>query len=182
TAISALLSGKIEYNKETGKNDTLPGFATTSNTIAFVNENSDIPYDSTYVSKKNIPAEHADALFNLPVGGIYGPYIMGDYYCVSKLMGRKAGAQAKASHILISWEGTQVPNKKEKRTKEEAKAKAESLLSQVKANPGMFMMVALTNSDDSSAQQGGDLGYFGPGQMVKPFNDFVFNNPVGTIG
>jgi peptidyl-prolyl cis-trans isomerase D len=43
-------------------------------------------------------------------------------------------------------------------------------------------MLALTNSDDSSAQQGGDLGYFGPNQMVKPFNDFVFANATGTIG
>ena len=43
-------------------------------------------------------------------------------------------------------------------------------------------MLALTNSDDSSSQQGGDLNYFTPGQMVKPFNDFVFNNPVGKIG
>jgi hypothetical protein len=30
------------------------------------------------------------------------------------------------------------------------------------------MMLAFTNSDDSSAQQGGDLGNFGPNQMVKP--------------
>jgi peptidyl-prolyl cis-trans isomerase D len=104
------------------------------------------------------------------------------YYCISKGMGRKAGANAKASHILISYEGTQVPNKKEKRTKEQAKAKAEQLLAQVKANPGSFFMLAMTNSDDSSAQQGGDLGYFAPGQMVKPFNDYVFNNPVGSIG
>jgi len=44
------------------------------------------------------------------------------------------------------------------------------------------MMLAMSNSDDSSANQGGDLGYFAPGQMVKPFNDFVFNNPVGKIG
>lgn len=180
--LTDLLAGSIKYNETTTKNDTLPSFANTTNTPQFVNENSDIPYDSTYVAKKDLPAEHADALFNLPVGGIYGPYMRGDYFCVSKMMGRKAGAQAKASHILISWEGTQVPNKKEKRTKEEAKAKAESLLAQAKANPGMFMMLALTNSDDSSAQQGGDLGYFGPGQMVKPFNDFVFNNPIGTIG
>jgi peptidyl-prolyl cis-trans isomerase D len=28
-------------------------------------------------------------------------------------------------------------------------------------------MLAFSNSDDSSAQQGGDLGYFGPNQMVK---------------
>ncbi len=54
------------------------------------------------------------------------------------------------------------------------------LLTQV--NPSNFMMLALMNSDDSSAQQGGDLGYFGEGQMVKPFNDFAFSNPVGKIG
>jgi peptidyl-prolyl cis-trans isomerase D len=58
--------------------------------------------------------------------------------------------------------------KKRKRTKEEAKAKAESILAQVNANPDSFMMLAFTNSDDSSAQQGGDLGSFGPNQMVKP--------------
>jgi peptidyl-prolyl cis-trans isomerase D len=55
-------------------------------------------------------------------------------------------------------------------------------LAQVNANPESFLMLAFTNSDDSSAQQGGDLGYFGPNQMVKPFNDFVFNNPIGKVG
>jgi hypothetical protein len=43
-------------------------------------------------------------------------------------------------------------------------------------------MMAFQSSDDSSAQQGGDLGYFGPNQMVKPFNDFVFNNSIGKVG
>jgi peptidyl-prolyl cis-trans isomerase D len=182
TKVNGLLTGSIVYNQETGKNDTLPGFRGAVNVVDFVNENSDIPYDSTFTAKKDLPAEHADALFALAPGAIYGPYMRGPYYCISKSMGRKAGANAKASHILISYEGTQVPNKKEKRTKEQAKAKAEMLLAQVKANPTSFLMLALTNSDDSSAQQGGDLGYFAPGQMVKPFNDFVFGNPVGKIG
>lgn len=182
TTINSLLSLSVVYNKETGKNDTLPGFKSVSNTIEFVNLNSDMPYDSTYVAKKDLPAEHAEQLFNLATGDVYGPYMRGDYYCISKSLGKKAGANAKASHILISYEGTQVPNKKEKRTKEEAKAKAQSLLTQALANPSSFMMLALMNSDDSSAQQGGDLGYFGPGQMVKPFNDFVFTSPIGKIG
>lgn len=180
--LMALLNATVEYNKETGKNDTLPGFRTTTNVAEFVANNSDRSYDSTYVTKQQLPASAADALVNLPMGEIYGPYVDGDYYCLSKMMGRKANEKAKASHILISWEGIDRVQKKEKRTKEEAKAKAESLLAQAKANPGSFMMLALTNSDDSSAQQGGDLGYFGPNQMVKPFNDFVFNNPVGSIG
>jgi peptidyl-prolyl cis-trans isomerase D len=180
--VDALLLPSVHYNKETGKNDTIPGFKSATNVAEFVNANSDIPFDSTYVSKQELPAEQADKLFALGTGEIYGPYMMGDYYCISKLLGRKAGAKAKASHILISWEGTQVPNKKEKRTKEQAQAKATELLAQAQANPGNFFMLALTNSDDSSAQQGGDLGFFAPGQMVKPFNDFVFNNPVGKIG
>lgn len=182
TTINSLLSGRVVYNQATGKNDTLSGFKGTTDNIEFVNANSDIPYDSTYVAKKDLPVEHAEQLFNLPQGEVYGPYMFGQYYCISKSLGRKAGVNAKASHILISYEGTQVPNKKEKRTKEEAKAKAEMLLAQVQANPSSFMMLALTSSDDSSAQQGGDLGYFSQGQMVKPFNDFVFNNSIGKIG
>ncbi|MFZ4105940.1 peptidylprolyl isomerase [Flavobacterium sp.] len=180
--INSLLSGSVVYNKETGVNDTIPSFKTANNIAEFIAENSDKAYDSTYIAKQDLPAEHADKLFALPDGEIYGPYINGKYYCLSKVMGRKAGAKTKASHILISWEGTKVPNKKEKRTKEQAKAKADILLAQALASPGSFMMLALTNSDDSSAQQGGDLGYFAPGQMVKPFNDFAFNNPVGKIG
>ncbi len=180
--INGLLSGSVVYNTKTGKNDTLPGFRSATNVVDFVNSNSDVPYDSTYVAKKDLPAVDADKLYNLAPGEIYGPYMMGKYYCLSKSMGRKVGVNAKASHILISYEGTQVPNKKEKRTKEEAKAKAEEILAQVNANPNSFLMLAFQNSDDSSAQQGGDLGYFGPNQMVKPFNDFVFGNPIGKVG
>lgn len=182
TRVEGLLNQSVRYNSTTGKNDTIPGFANTKNVAEFVSANSDIPFDSSYVAKQDLPAENAEQLFNLPVGQVSAPYMYNGYYCISKALGRKAGAKSKASHILISWEGTQVPNKKEVRTKEQAKAKAEDLLAQAKANPGNFFMLALTNSDDSSAQSGGDLGYFSPGQMVKPFNDFVFNNPIGKIG
>lgn len=182
TTVNSLLEKRIVYNQATGVNDTLPGFREAANPIDLVNENSDVPYDSTFVAKKDLPAQFADQLYALAPGQVYGPYLNGNLYCISRVVGRKAGATAKASHILISYEGTQVPNKKEKRTKEQAKAKADELLKQVLANPGTFFMLAMTNSDDSSAQQGGDLGYFGPGQMVKPFNDFVFNSPVGKIG
>ena len=180
--LTALLSGSVVYNQATGKNDTLAGFKNTKNVVDFVNSNSDVPYDSSYVAKNNLPAVDADKLYNLAPGEVYGPYVYGKYYCISKSFGRKAGVNAKASHILIGYEGSQTPNTKEKRTKEEAKAKAEEILAQVNANPDSFMMLAFTASDDSSAQQGGDLGYFGQGQMVKPFNDFVFNSGIGKVG
>lgn len=182
TKINSLLSGSVVYNTKTGKNDTLPGFRSATNIVEFVNANSDIPYDSTYVAKKDLPAVDADKLYNLAPGEIYGPYMFGKYYCLSKSLGRKVGVNVKASHILISYEGAQVPNQKEKRNKEQAKAKAEEILAQVNANPDSFLMLAFTASDDSSSQQGGDLGFFGPNQMVKPFNDFVFGNPIGKVG
>ncbi|WP_348800455.1 peptidylprolyl isomerase [Flavobacterium adhaerens] len=182
TKLTSLLSGSVVYNQTTGKNDTLPGFKTAKNVAEFVNSNSDVAYDSSYVAKKDLPAVDADKLYNLAPGEVYGPYVFGKYYCISKALGKKAGVNAKASHILISWEGTQVSNPKEKRTKEEAKILADEILAQVTANPDSFLMLAFTKSDDSSSQQGGDLGYFGQNQMVKPFNDFVFNNGIGKIG
>jgi peptidyl-prolyl cis-trans isomerase D len=180
--IVALLSGSVVYNAKTAKNDTVSGFRTAANAIDFVNSNSDVPYDSTFIAKKSLPATDADQLFNLAPGAVYGPYKYGNYYCISKSFGKRANVNVKASHILISYEGTQVSNKKEKRTKEQALAKAQAILAQVNANPDSFMMLAYSNSDDSSSQQGGDLGYFGPNEMVKPFNDFVFGNPIGKVG
>ncbi len=177
-----LLAAKVVFNNETNKNDTLPGFRATKNIVEFVNANSDFPFDSTYVSKSDLPAEFAEAIYNLSEGDVFGPYELGNYFAVSRSMGKKAGAKARASHILISYEGTPVKTK-EIRNKEQAKAKAEVLLAKITANPSEFALVAMMESEDTqSGQRGGDLDFFNPGQMVKPFNDFVFNNSVGKMG
>jgi parvulin-like peptidyl-prolyl isomerase len=55
----------------------------------------------------------------------------------------------------------------------QAKQKAEDVLKQVKAG-GDFAKLAKENSDDGSKDQGGDLGWFGHGQMVKPFEEAAF--------
>ena len=181
--VSALLSSSIRYNKTTGKNDTISGFANAKNAAEFVGEYSDKAYDSTYVTKQNLPAADADKLYNLGVGEVFGPYLDGKYYSLSKGMGRKAGAKTKLSQVVIGWSGSQMQNQKEKRTKEQAFAKAQQVLAQAQANPTSFMMLAFSNSDDQqSGQQGGDLGYFEKGQIsIKPIDAFL-SNPVGKIG
>jgi peptidyl-prolyl cis-trans isomerase D len=182
--VEALLAPSVTYNKETAKNDTIPGFRSAADVADFVNSKSDIPFDTTYIAKQDLPPGNAEQLFNLPTGEVYGPYIFNNYYAISKAMGRKSGAKVKSSHILISWDGATRAQPKEKRTKEQAKIKAEGVLAQVLANPAMFQMVAMTTSEDPSVQQnGGDMGYITKETgFAKGYKDFVFNNPVGKIG
>lgn len=82
--------------------------------------------------------------------------------------------EVKASHILIS---TTDENGKElsKKEVEKAKKEADDLLKRVK-NGEEFSKLAKENSDDTvSAAKGGDLGYFGKGEMVKEFEDAAFS-------
>jgi peptidyl-prolyl cis-trans isomerase C len=71
--------------------------------------------------------------------------------------------QVRASHILVS-------------TLEEANSLKEQL------NNGVdFATLASLHSGCPSKQNGGDLGFFGRGMMVKPFEDAAFDTPVGQI-
>lgn len=180
-SINSVLNGGVIYNKETNTNDTIPGFKSVANVSKFVNDNSDIKFDSTYLAKKQLPIEFQEQLFNLPVGGVFGPYVYNGYQCISRMVSKKANSSARASHILLAYKGA--PQSSATRTKEEAQALANDLLAQAKANPTNFPMLAIANSDDpGSKNNGGEYDNITPGQMVPQFNDFVFNNAVGTIG
>lgn len=85
--------------------------------------------------------------------------------------------QVRASHILVMTE-SQDPNADPNQVKAAAKTKAEGLLKQVK-DGGDFAAIAKDNSDCPSKAQGGDLGFFRRGQMVKEFEDAAFGMKVG---
>lgn len=85
--------------------------------------------------------------------------------------------QRKASHILIA-----IDKNASDAQKAAAKEKAEQLLAQVRKNPAAFAKLAKENSQDpGSAERGGDLGFFGRGMMVKPFEDAAFGMKQGEI-
>ena len=85
--------------------------------------------------------------------------------------------QRRASHILIAFGVSATPEQKQ-----QAKAKAEELLAQIKKDPSKFEQLAIKNSQDpGSAVKGGDLGSFGRGAMVKPFEDAAFSMKVNEV-
>jgi parvulin-like peptidyl-prolyl isomerase len=85
--------------------------------------------------------------------------------------------EVKARHILVAFQ----PAGKKKRTDEEARKKAEDLLKQLKAGADFATLAKKESDDTMSAQKGGDLGWFKPGQMVKPFEDAAFSAKIGEI-
>jgi len=79
------------------------------------------------------------------------------------------GAQWRASHILI-------PNESDN-----AKQQAEAVLQRAKAGEDFAALAKEFSKDPGSAINGGDLDFFGSGQMVAPFEAAVKTMQVGSI-
>lgn len=85
--------------------------------------------------------------------------------------------ERRASHILIA-----VDSGAGAAAREQAKAKANEIREQLRQNPARFAELARQVSQDpGSAANGGDLGFFARGAMVKPFEDAVFSLKKGEI-
>ena len=82
--------------------------------------------------------------------------------------------QVQARHILIKVE----PDATDE-VRAQARKRAEDVLQQVKGSAD-FAALARQFSEDSSAADGGDLGFFERGRMVKPFEDAAFSLTPGT--
>mmetsp|Transcript_90 Transcript_90/g.203 ORF Transcript_90/g.203 Transcript_90/m.203 type:complete len:159 (-) Transcript_90:336-812(-) len=82
------------------------------------------------------------------------------------------GKKATASHIL--FRPSQFPEA-------EAKVKLEEIKAEVGGDPEKFAAAAKEWSGCPSSKNGGDLGEFGPGMMVKAFDEICFNEDVGVV-
>jgi peptidyl-prolyl cis-trans isomerase D len=89
----------------------------------------------------------------------------------------KVDEQRRASHILV-----QVAPEAKEAERQAARARIEELLAQVRKTPARFAELARKHSQDTgSAEKGGDLGFFGRGMMVKPFEEAVYRLQPGEI-
>lgn len=84
--------------------------------------------------------------------------------------------QVRARHILVK-----VDSDADEATKAEARKEADDVLAKLRAG-GDFAELAKSSSDDpGSAAKGGDLGFFGRGQMVPPFEAAAFALEPGAL-
>lgn len=107
---------------------------------------------------------------NTPPDAAMESYAQGVYKADPKRF--TVGAQTRARHILIKNEGP------------DSLAKAEALLARLKAGESFETLAGQNSFDLASGPKGGDLGFFGPGAMVKEFEDAVaeLKNPGDLSG
>ncbi|MGC1244493.1 MAG: peptidylprolyl isomerase [Chryseosolibacter sp.] len=135
-------------------------------TYAVSNSEGQAAYQRYNVS--NVPAFVKTE--DLKEGNVIGPFIDGNAYKVVKVSRvlKDTVSFAQASHILIKWDQDTPAGKKA------AKDKAERILKEIRSGAD-FAAKAREHGTDGTAANGGDLGWVYTGQMVKPFEDAVFN-------
>lgn len=145
------------------------GLGGAKNDSTFARQNSDVPVP-LYLTAGEMPEQLRAAIPTFSPGGVYGPFRENNTYFIYKYGGTKKDTAftIRASHILIR------ATAKTDSAKAQARQRAESILKQIQGGAS-FEALAQSNSEDGSAQQGGDLGYFkNDGRMVKPFESAIF--------
>jgi len=156
-------------------NDIKAEFSTVEDPAAFVNINSDVPFDPSFFKKDDLSPEIGAFAFAGKVGDIYGPYKDGKSWKLAKIQKfEELPDSVVARHILIRV------NSQPELTK--ATATIDSLKNLILVKGQKFEDIARVKSEDTgSAAKGGDLGWIRRGMMVKPIENAVFFGKLNEI-
>ncbi|MFM7720561.1 MAG: peptidylprolyl isomerase [Sediminibacterium sp.] len=156
-------------------------FQTTQDAAVFLNKvGSDLPFYNSYISGKSLQVPNKDAILAAGVGNTYGPYVDGKNYTIAKVIGVKQWPDsASVRHILIATAGQ---NGQIIRDDSAAKKLIDSIKSAIAGGASFDEMVLKYSDDAGSKEKGGKYEMFPQAQMVGPFNDFSFDNTVGSKG
>ncbi|MFM9006065.1 MAG: peptidylprolyl isomerase, partial [Flavobacteriales bacterium] len=116
-----------------------------------------------------LPTDVESRIKNDSLGTVMGPFIHNGKYLLVKSSKRGLDKDmVEARHILIKDKAT-------------GKATLDSLQGVISKNKNFEEMAKQYSQDPGSGAQGGGLGKFGRGQMVKPFEDACFSGAVGSL-
>jgi peptidyl-prolyl cis-trans isomerase SurA len=117
-----------------------------------------------------------DAVYTTPLGEVTEVFRSPFGYHIAKVEEERAFEEVHAAHIM-----KMTPNGDEDRLAQ-AKVAMDSLYQIAKEEGCDFAALAQANSEDrGSAMRGGDLGWFGRGAMVQPFEDIAFGLQEGEL-
>ena len=117
-----------------------------------------------------------EAVYTTPVGGVSEVFRSPFGFHIAKVEEEREYEEVHASHIM-----KMTPNGDEARL-EKAKVAMDSIYALAIAEGADFAALAEMHSEDKgSAIRGGDLGWFGRGAMVQPFEDITFGLEEGAI-
>jgi len=153
-------------------------FLLSTNDSSFIRANSDNPTDPAFMPINQLPDGLSRIANTLQVDSVYGPFPYSTGYALTKILKIESDTNlvARASHILFRTNETDPAEKKA-----EAKKQAEQVLKEIQAGAS-FEKMAAQYGGDGTASKGGDLGWFGKGQMVKPFENAIFSaNKPGVL-
>jgi peptidyl-prolyl cis-trans isomerase D len=157
-------------------NEIKSDFAATTENEQFVNSNSDVSFNDTWYK----PAVLSDSLSawvsrqGTMVGEVYGPYFESNSYKLAKLHASQMMPDSvEARHILL-----RVNSQAEVQS---VQALADSLKGVIEKGGDFAALARLYSTDTGSALNGGDLGWFQRGMMVKPFEDAAFSSKVNEV-
>jgi peptidyl-prolyl cis-trans isomerase D len=156
-------------------------FQAAPDAAVFLNKaGSDLPFYNSYISGKSLQVPNKEAIIASGVGNVYGPYIDGKNYTIAKVIGVKQWPDsASVRHILIATAGQ---NGQIVRDDSAAKKLIDSIKLAIAGGTSFDAMVQQYSDDAGSKTNGGKYEMFSQGQMVGPFNDFSFDNSVGSKG
>ena len=156
-------------------------FQAAQDPAVFLNKvGSDLPFYNSFISGKSIQIPNKEAIIAAGVGNAYGPYVDGKNYTIAKVIGVKQWPDsASVRHILITTAGQ---NGQLVRDDSTAKKLIDSIRFAIAGGASFDAMVLKYSEDAGSKEKGGKYEMFPQAQMVGPFNDFSFDNSVGTKG
>ncbi len=154
-------------------------FAAAGNDSLFVLRNfSQTPYDGTLVGPGDLDSELAEAVFSdLTVGRVVGPVLVGNEARLAKITDVQAGGApaVRARHILLGQRGDGDEQREAQRRQ------AEELAERLRSGEPFETLARQYSQDPGSAARGGDLGWFGRGRMVAPFEEAAFGAQTGEV-
>ncbi|MEL6810445.1 MAG: peptidylprolyl isomerase [Bacteroidota bacterium] len=168
--------------KEVEMTTLIDSLNATTNIELFVNRESENNYIDRWYFQKDLPPSLKDTILSVGEGNVYGPYKVDNTYNITKVVEKKQLPDSvNARHILIPTGLNRTDSVT--RTKEMAKAMADSLYNVLKSNKSKFeSFVTQFSSDAGSIDKGGHYDWYPYNQMVPPFRDFTFEQPVGSLG